>query len=227
MSKVIFGDCETVHISPGPATIWELALIIRDGDGPDQELVWHIRPDASRADAGSARFSRYYARCQAQALDTGDGKIVHDSEEAPEKIVLPGTTIARHVAQLCADAVLVGANFGSFDVPHLDTYLRAQGECLAADYHYQDIGSMVAGWRAGKDHGYNEMADLMAGIHKDCEWTRPERHGVRPFWGPLKLSDAASIAGLDADAYTAHEALDDARVVRDIWDVIWGGAEPC
>jgi hypothetical protein len=197
MSKVIFGDCETVHISPGAATIWELALIIRDGDSPDQELVWHIRPDASRADAGSARFSRYYARCQAQALGIGDGKIVHDSEEPPEKIVLPGPVIARHIAQLCADAVLVGANFGSFDVPHLDAYLRAQGECLAADYHFQDSGSLVLGWQAGR------------GI-------------ASPVPPPLRLSDSARIVGLDTDAYTAHEALDDARLVRDIWDCVMG-----
>lgn len=199
MSKVIFGDCETVHISPGPATIWELALIIRDGDGPDQELVWHIRPDASRADAGSARFSRYYARCQAQSLDTGDGKIVHDSEEAPEKIVLPGATIARHVAQLCADAVLVGANFGSFDVPHLDAYLRAQGECLAADYHYLEIESLAYGWALARE--------------------------LDPSW-PLKLNGALRVCGLDPDTYRAHEALEDARAVRDIYDAVMVGGKP-
>jgi hypothetical protein len=197
MSKVIFGDCETVHINPGPATIWELALIIRDGDGPDQELVWHIRPDASRADAGSARFSRYYARCQAQALGIGDGKIVHDSDEAPENIALPGPSIARHVAQLCADAVLAGANFGSFDVPHLDAYLRAQGECLAADYHYLEIESLAYGWALAR--------------------SLPE-----PSW-PLKLTGALRVCGLHPDTYRAHEALEDARAVRDIYDVVMGG----
>lgn len=199
MSRLIFIDTETVRKEPGPATIWELALIVRDEGEPDHELVWHIRPDVSLADPQSLSIGGYYERSTAQVLPAGSGRLVHDSEEDPPTTPLDGPEIARPVAQLLSKAVIVGANAGSFDVPHLAAYLRGQGECLAADYHYLDIGSLVLGWA----HGSGEAA--------------PEP--------PLRLSTAITACGLDPASYTAHEGLNDARAVRDIWDMAIGWSD--
>lgn len=204
--KIVFLDVETVHLTPGPATIWELALIIRDPAEPrepDREIAWHMRPDVSLADAGALRLNGYYQRCKAQARPAGGGRVIHDSgEEFPEDtpLALEGFEIARHIAQILAgqDVTIVGANAGSFDVPHIDAYLRANGECLAADYHYLDIGSLVLGWA----HGSGTEAG---------PW-------------PLKLNTVLRACGLDPDSYSAHQALDDARAVRDIWNVVTGWA---
>jgi hypothetical protein len=196
---IVFLDAETVCLEPGPATIWELALIVRDQGRVDHELVWHIRPDVSSASAGSLGVGGYYERCQALRLPTGSGKLIRDSADdlGDPPGALTGAQVAGQIAPLLSKAILIGANAGSFDVPHLDAYLRAQGECLAADYHYLDIGSLVLGWAHG-----GRSAEL------------PAR--------PVKLTDAITLTGLDLAGYPAHQGLSDARAVRDIWDTVTG-----
>lgn len=197
--KLAFIDVETARLTPGPATIWELALILRDEPGSaasDAEYVWHIRPDLSTAEPGALKVGGYYERCRAKALETGGGKLVHDSEEPADALVCGGPEIARAVAGSLDGVVLVGANVGSFDVPHLDAWLRTHGECLTADYHYLDIGSLVLGWK--------------------CAAGRID--------GPLKMDAALRACGLDPADYEAHTALGDARAVRDCWDVVMGEA---
>jgi hypothetical protein len=47
--------CETVSLWSGPATIWELATILREDGAAYAEYAWHIRPDLTRADAGALK----------------------------------------------------------------------------------------------------------------------------------------------------------------------------
>ena len=110
-----------------------------------------------------------------------------------------GEQIAGYVAPLLSRSLLVGANVGSFDAPHLDAYLRAHGHLLAADYHFIDAGSLVLGWAHGRGGDVPEA--------------------------PLKLDAAIGECGPDRRAYTAHAALSDARACRDIWDAVIGGAD--
>lgn len=211
--QLYFADLETVHLDPGPGSIWEIALIQRNEEEPgfssDRELVWHIKPDLHRpasSSAGAVNVGGYYQRCHAQHLAPGEGTLVHNSDWAPgcsllrtepdgiglERKDMAAVTIARTIAPMLARSTLAGANVGSFDAPHLDAFLRAQLEILAADYHYIDIGSVARGWAHGR------------GL------TVPD--------GPLRLNGALTLVGLDPASYSAHQALDDARAVRDIWD---------
>jgi DNA polymerase III epsilon subunit-like protein len=197
--RTVFIDCETADLDPGPATIWELALILRDGDHVDSEMVWHIRPDVPAGSAMSLGVGGYYERCRALGFRAGSGKLIIDSDDGPGDLarVQSGSDIAAQLAPMLSKATLVGANVGAFDVQHLDAYLRAHGECLAADYHYLEIESLAYGWA------------LARGL--------PE-----PSW-PLKLTGALRVCGLHPDTYRAHEAIEDARACRDIYDVVMGG----
>lgn len=198
MTKICFIDTETVDLDPGPATIWELALILRDGDHADCEMVWHIRPDVPAGSAVAVGIGGYYERCRARRFPAGSGALVHDSDDdcgdpAPRE---SGSEIAAQLAPMLSKATLVGANVGSFDVQHLDAFLRAHGECLAADYHYIEIESLAYGWALGR--------------------ALPE-----PSW-PLKLHGALRVCGLDPATYRAHEAIEDTRACRDIYDIVTG-----
>jgi hypothetical protein len=200
---IAFVDTETIRIEPGPNTMWALATILRDTEGPDREMLWHIRPDTGDADPMALRLNRYYERCRARSLPVSWGYLVEDSERAESDDwstadALRGTEVAAHVADVLHCAVLIGANVGAFDVPHIDQYLRGNDECLVVDYHYLDIGSLVLGWALGGG-----------------TWSGGD---------PLKLRHCIEMAGLDQELYPAHEAMSDARAVRDIWDVISGCA---
>jgi hypothetical protein len=224
--RLAYVDCETVSLKPGPATMWEVALIIRDEPGSaasDTEWVWQMRPDLTTADAGALKIGGFHQRCTVPAgYEPGDAKLVHgDEADSAFNTVQPGWRVAQDIANYLDGAVLVGANVGSFDVPHLDGYLRAHGECLAADYHYLDIGSLVMGWAAGKASGFRGACELLRGLHsKSCDLPVPEPEKFPPLTGPLKLNAAAQLAGLNPDDYEAHTALGDARLVRDIWDAV-------
>lgn len=98
--------------------------------------------------------------------------------------------LAKFVARILDGTHLIAAN-PAFDAGHLSRLLRANGECLTADYHMTDIGSLVRGWAAAQ--------------------------GMNLPW-PLKVHAAATAAGVDPAAYEAHTALGDARLVRDVFD---------
>lgn len=226
MSRTVFLDTETVSLKPGPATMWELAVIVRDEPGSaasDTEWVWQMRPDLTVAEAGALKIGGFHQRCTVSAgYEPGDAKLVHgDEADSAFNTIQPGWRVAQDIANYLDGAVIVGANVGSFDVPHLDGYLRAHGECLTADYHYLDIGSLVLGWSAGKSTGFHEATSLLRGLHsKSCDMPMPEGQKFPPDTGPLKLNQAARVVGLDPDDYEAHTALGDARLTRDIWDVV-------
>lgn len=226
--KLAFIDAETTGIRPDMgAEVWEIALILREDvaamspDGPpspgrqDSEYAWQVRPDLTRADPVALKIGGYYRRCQVAREAVGAARDL----KRPNADATTADEVASATARLLDGALIVGAN-PWFDHGHLDAFLRSHGQCLAPDYHMVDIGSLVTGWIAGKTAGFNEVADLMAGAHRECDWPAPTRAEARGFAGPLKLSTAASFAGLDPAAYDAHTALGDARLARDIWDAV-------
>lgn len=198
MTRLIFADAETVSVVPGPATIWELALIWHDADSSygNGEYLWHIRPDLTGADPAALRVGGYYSRSVAQRYALGHAvsiPIPGDDGDG-EKSHLGSEQLAGSVARMLDGATLVAAN-PAFEAGHLAAFLKANGECLTADYHYVDIGSLVRGF----------VAPL---VTPPC---------------PLKVTDAAELVGIDPGKYETHTALGDARLVRDIWRQVMSG----
>ena len=203
MTRWAFADCETTGIRPDQgAEIWELALIIRDepgSAGSDEEWAWHLRPDLTRADPMALKVGGYYERCRVHGPQPGTGRRVAQPPDVDPDVAVMGTEgIARLVADLLDGAHLIAAN-PAFDAGHLDAWLRKYGECLTLDYHYTDIGSLVRGWAHGS-------------------FANP----VVPW--PLGLADAARLARIDLGDYDLHTALGDARLARDVFDAVTGGA---
>lgn len=215
--RIVFADVETTGIRPdNGAQIWELALIVRDENvdadtltiqrGEDREYLWHIRPDLEHADPVALKIGGYYQRCKAADRAIGDAEVIaHPDLGTPggevRKAFPYAWTVARFVAGLLDGAHLVAAN-PHFDGGHLDAFARAHGHCLTVDYHYTDIASLVRGWAA---------ADQRRG------------DGLVATRFPLKLHQAAQAVGIDPfTGYQVHSALDDARLLRDVFDaVIW------
>jgi hypothetical protein len=117
------------------------------------------------------------------------------TDEFEQEQHLGSAELAGQVARMLSGAHLVAAN-PAFDAGHLAAFLRANGECLTADYHLTDLGSLVRGWAAAQG-------------------------GTPPF--PLKVASAAAIVGLNPEDYEAHTALGDARMARDIYDAVMRG----
>lgn len=210
MTRLVFADCETTGIRPDRGSeIWELALIIRDehdltGEhrvrkARDDEYVWHLRPDLTQADPMALKVGGFYDRCRVRGAYPGSGRCVaHPEPDEADGTLCDAMQIASAVASLLDGAHLIAAN-PAFDAGHLDALLRKYGECLTVEYHYTDIGSLVRGWAHGS-------------------FANP----VVPF--PLKLADAARLARVDPGDYELHTALGDARLARDIFDAVTGGA---
>lgn len=210
MYRLAWADVETTGIDPKRgAEIWELALIVRDlnqvsgepASDCDLEYCWHIRPDLAHADPMALKVGGYYQRCQVQDRQPGEAAPLRlpGSGEGGKIPLLATWEVAHEVATLLNGAHFIAAN-PAFDSGHLDAFLRANGQCLTVDYHLTDIGSLVRGWAAGKG--------LLATASQF----------------PLKLDAAARATGINPDAYERHSALDDARVARDVYDAVMGGA---
>ena len=174
MTRIAFTDCETVSLVPGPATIWELALIVREDDSTeDAEYVWQFRPDLTAADPAALKIGGYYDRCMVRCWRPGQAIRLTSPDDDTGEHTAPkrGKTrgMAYDIAGMLPGAHLIAAN-PAFDAGHLDAFLRANGQCPAWDYHLTDIASVVRG----------RVAALGRSL---------------PF--PLKVADAAVAAGVD------------------------------
>jgi DNA polymerase III epsilon subunit-like protein len=216
-----FVDVETTGTDPARHEVWEIALImrrdvtVRHPDGPDTdgtedaEYRWLVKPELSRADAGALKVGRFYQRTYGSTDWADSGAIALD------------------IAAMTDGAVLVAAN-PAFDSAFLAAFLRAHGQCPSWDYHMTDIGSLVLGWRHGRHRGYLDVIDIVRESHRmqeHCEGIGTGKpYSAENAAPPVKLAHAAGIAGLRAENYETHTALGDARLVRDIYDVVTGHA---
>ncbi|WP_289008371.1 3'-5' exonuclease [uncultured Thermomonospora sp.] len=154
MSGVVFVDCETTGLDPDRHEIWELALIV-----DDEEHVWTVSVDLSKADPGALRVSRYYER-----LWFSERKTL-----APTPF-----EVAAQVCYLTCNRTLVGIN-PAFDAAFLTRFLRRRGYVPAWHYHVIDVKAVAAGWLMGrhpKVPGMNppwSTDDLARGLHLSPE----------------------------------------------------------
>lgn len=125
-------------------------------------------------------------------------------ERASEAKQLPKAKVAEKFADLTRNAVLV-ANNPTFDVPRLAKLLRQNGQCPMWHYHPVDVRDMSVGYM---------LRDL-----RGREITAQEFSALGEFgrWSGSKVAEAL---GIRVNPDVEHTALGDARVVRDLWDLV-------
>lgn len=207
MAKLVFVDCETTGLDPLKHEIWDLALIVREDDGIEQEYSWFIKPDLAKADGTALQIGRYYERTHDLHGPTfyngGLGKYVKDATQRYWST--PGD-VARRVAKLTSGAHLVGMMV-HFDAQFLKEFLQTNEVQGAWSYHFIEAESLARGWLERDHHlSHWELPD------KCPDWCKAARS--------VPWKSDAIIKALDVDETDRHTALGDARITRDIYDSV-------
>ncbi len=158
MTTLAIVDLETTGTDPTRHHLWEIGLIVRTlGGDPattadtwtDAEYCWQVRPDLTTADPMALKISRYYSRFR-EAVRAGSAHVAAhpdlpaDSNPGEVRRYVSAAQVACEVAHLLDGAVLANANVG-FDAAFLATFLRANGQAPAWDYHLLEVESYAAG----------------------------------------------------------------------------------
>jgi len=191
--KLAFCDVETTGKCPDKGhEIWDIGLIIRDGPGV--------------ADAEYQWFIK---------PDLGNA----DPDAVPvgryyERAPAPGVTapngpqwsdpakVAPILARLLDRAILVGSN-PAFDAKFLAAFLSNHGECGTWSYHLVDVRQRAIGYLLGKGAVASHRSDEQA----------------VDTW---KTARIFTQLGVDLNAFRAHEALEDAKIARAVYDLTGG-----
>jgi len=206
MTRLCFLDTETTGLEPDRHEVYEIGLIVRDGDSRmDPEWRWWLPVNLARADPNALRVGRFFERRPPQSR-IWDGALQWAPDISGKIEQADVRDVAASVMELTAGAHLGGA-VPSFDAAFLSRLLRAHGCCPAWNYHLVDVEALAAGYLAGKakaDHLLGEVAE--EGIDL-----------ARPPWDSSKLSAAVDV---DPGKFDRHTALGDARWARAIYDAV-------
>lgn len=191
-APVVFVDTETTGLDPERHQIWELAIIMGEGD----EYAWQLPVDLSRADPNGLRVGRFYER-RAKIGKTSNVATLHrvqwprpgTIEPKWDAVGLPVAATAATVARLLDGNHVVGA-VPSFDAAFLGPWLRAHGHAATWHYHLVDVEALAAG-------------QLQA----------------EPPWNSQDLSRGV---GVDPKGFDRHTALGDARWAKAIYEAVIG-----
>jgi hypothetical protein len=178
---IVFIDCETTSLRPDRRA-WEVAVILRRPDRPDQEESWFVEwhdLDLGNADLASLKFGRFYER-RPQGRRCAGGYVLPPAEE----------DVLLQVEEWTRGAILMGSN-PSFDAETLAARMRARGICPSWRYHLEDVanpgeGLAVRGREAAA--GEVEVRPNLARLRCGSRGLRPP-HGARGLpvdEGPLR-----------------------------------------
>lgn len=224
MSRIVFLDTETTGLDSDRHDVWEIGYIVRvpnnDGEGwTDFEYLYLVPPDLSTADPNGLRISKFYERIpegQIEPHNDSKDKVWGGKPAIWDIAVSPVHTnyqwsdpylVARKLAEDLDGAHIVGA-VPDFDARFLTRWLRKHGQAFTAHYHLIDVEALAVGFLAGK-----AVAEL------------PEQVNARTELVSLPWNSRAVAArlGVDQAPGEEHTALGDARMCRDVYDVIMGG----
>jgi DNA polymerase III epsilon subunit-like protein len=189
---IAFVDTETTGLDPFLHDAWEIAVILR-ADGRDAEHVLRVEPDLTNADPEALRINRYHQRA------TAPGWVWDDRE-----------TAARRLHDLLDGAVLIGSN-PAFDAEMI-THLLGRYHGNPRPWHYRtiDVVTLAVGSLYGRaaEHALRGNASWLVGVQHKVGW-------------PWASYDVSRHLGIEPPApEVGHQALPDARWVRDLWDAI-------
>jgi DNA polymerase III epsilon subunit-like protein len=191
-----FVDVESTGLDPFLHSVWEIAVIFREGD-LDTEHVFHIEPDLTNAHPKALEINRYHERTSAPGWKWGTP-----------------ANVAERVQGLLRDTILVGSN-PSFDAAMISAFIGRHHPNpkikTAPWYHHTlDIATLAAGYRFGQ---------AASGAYGG-DFTFPADYPQVPF----RSYDMSRAVGVEPPAKdVAHTALGDAAWARDVYDAVTGG----
>lgn len=140
MTDIVFIDTETTGVHPERLP-WEIAMIKRTGDGPDQELSFFVDVDLSAADPFGLKIGKFWERHPMGRYLSG--LEVAGALKTVQPMVQPWQA-AEKVMRWTHDALLVGA-VPNFDAETLAPIMRKHNLMPTWRYHLIDVETLAAG----------------------------------------------------------------------------------
>lgn len=197
MTTLAFLDLETTHLSPAVGQLWEIGLIIREGDLWDVEYLWQVRPDLTGADPKALQIGRFHERF---AVPDSWEAVCFEDGRPTFRLTLP--ELLFDLQDLLRDAVIVGSNPG-FDVAFLTALLQRHGRKLPWHYRPIDVATLAAGSMYGA-----------------LPFTGVDDPGPALPYRSYDLSEAMGVPRPNAEV--GHTALGDARWAKAVYDAVTG-----
>ncbi|WP_345485991.1 hypothetical protein, partial [Planotetraspora phitsanulokensis] len=221
------------HLDERFGNLWEAALIVRNPALPDMRDVeswWQVRPDLVTADPASVQVGNYYERSRLTGKPVGAAVelscVDADDPQAPLAhtntsgkparfgdllLHMDAFAVAAALARTLNGATIV-ANNPAFDRKHLDAFLRSHGQILTAHHRMIDVRALAIGYVIGRLRG-RALADEF----------EPETAPYVNDWldGTTDHLDWRAL-GVHQSIDDRHTALGDARLVRDVYDAVYG-----
>lgn len=206
--NIIFLDTETTSLEPD-RQVWEVGLIFRRHrqvgtpefeDAEYQYIIEDVKLD--NANVRSLEIGGFFERHARVGHARGYNAY----------------TAAEEFFRMFHGAHVVG-NVPSFDTIALENMLRAEGFIPTHHYHLLDIENLIVGYIRGIQNVSFNLTDETSEFLEDYYGEPLLNYDCQPPWNSEELS---RLIGINPDNYRRHEALEDARWVRDSYDRIMG-----